>query len=145
MEKLFILYSRNNETVMINSKGREKVVNKTVSEYLDYLSLCYGSSLEGRMKAFEFYTGVNRRKGIVISNSNKIYLLVTGSIKSNNVVLINYGHLLNYHKYDRKKTLLVFDNGLEYVVETDYRTIRRQMRNMHKYIVSYRDERMKVL
>ena len=82
-------------------------------EYLDYLSLCYGSSLEGRFEAFEYYTGVNRRKGIIISNSQKIYLIATKNLKSKNVVLINYNHVKSYHKYDAYKTLLVFDNGLD--------------------------------
>ena len=125
-------------------------------EYLDYLSLCYGSSLEGRFEAFEYYTGVNRRKGIIISNSQKIYLIATKNLKSKNVVLINYNHeyqttnsinrlVKSYHKYDAYKTLLVFDNGLEYIINTDYRIIKRQMKNMYKYVVSYREERLKVL
>lgn len=145
MEKLFIIYGKNGGTVVINDKGKERIINRTLMEYLDYLSLCYGSSLEGRFEAFEYYTGVNRRKGIIISNSQKIYIIATKNLKSKNVVLINYNHVKSYHKYDAYKTLLVFDNGLEYIINTYYRIIKRQMKNMYKYIVSYREERLKVL
>lgn len=145
MEKLFIIYEKNGGTVLINDRGKEKSINRTLMDYLDYLSLCYGSSLEGRLEAFEFYTGVSRRKGIVISNSRKIYLITTRNLKSKNTVLINYSHVKSYHKYDTYKTLIIFDNGLEYIVNTDYRIIKRQMKNMYKYVVSYREECLKML
>ena len=105
----------------------EKKENKLCpSKIIDFNCRIYGSSLSGRKEGTKALIGIKYKPPVIISEINNIIFFPTGSVRDE---FCNWVSLNNLKKYLKKgnKTLLIFDNDVQYELDISFYIIENQI------------------
>lgn len=86
----------------------------------------FGSSYEGRLSGTKKIMGINYKAPIIIEESDDIVFFPTASPRINNCHWVSLKNIKNYIKYGNK-TLIVFSNDQEIVVDISYNSLNNQV------------------
>lgn len=139
--RAYVLHQQYDKTIF-TYPDRDEEHTFTVLEWLNEVTIHYGSSVNGRIDAFHALTGSYQKAAILLSErSLDIYFPLRG-LKAKENIWIYYNKLITFHSCGNKYTRLIFDKGLTYEVPFDYRTIKAQMHRCKIFIDALRDNYM---
>lgn len=92
-----------------------------------------GSSVTGRITAFQSLTGYKQKPIILISERSQQLFFPTHGLKSNKCYWIHYQSVFQIHRFG-DKTRIIFCDGSSLELAVDYRVIRSQMNRCQTYL-----------
>lgn len=87
----------------------------------------FGSTYEGRKNGSRDLLGAEYKVPIVIEDSSNLIAFPTTSPASDECVWISLKRVKKIEKIDSNHTKIIFDNDVELIVESSYRTIENQL------------------
>lgn len=111
-------------------------------EWLESNCLVNGSDVAGRINAFRKLMNCSQKPAVLISEYNFELYFPLLSAKHKECVWIQYDNLIYCRALSPKKSRLYFSNGLEYDVDFNARTIKRQMTRCSEFISLLRARRV---
>ena len=87
----------------------------------------FGSTYEGRKNGSRDLLGAEYKVPIVIEDSNNLIAFPTTSPSSDECVWISLKRVKKIEKIDSNNTRIIFDNDVDLIVESSYRTIENQL------------------
>jgi competence protein ComK len=108
---------------------RNKVIHfyHTPKKIINYNCKYYGSSLEGRLEATKEMINVNYKAPIIISESKKIVMFPTTSVREKHCSWINLDYVLNYFNYNKEKQLLKLISSDKISIDISEKTLENQI------------------
>lgn len=108
---------------------KNKVINfcKSPKDIINYNCKYYGSSLEGRLEATKEMINVNYKAPIIVSESKKIVMFPTSSVREKYCSWINLDHAVKHFNYNREKQLLNFKKGKNICLGIGEKTLENQI------------------
>ena len=111
-----------------------KYVYKTnLIKFLNVLCLKNGSSLKGRIEAFNYALQTYQKTPIIVSIDNNLLLMPLYSIHNDDCILLNYFNISKI-KSKENTTIILFNDGSVRNIDIDIRIIRKQMRRVDEYL-----------
>jgi len=123
----------------IDCDGLKLDTNLKAKELLNEMCLEHGSSLKGRVEAFQIITHSHQKPCVLISENSYLSYIPTRGIDSDDCVWLNANHLVKCY-CDVDKFVVLFDNGYRFVINCSQRTIREQRKRLNDFI-SYISQR----
>ncbi len=124
---LLILYeNKNSQTVILCSHSNIYYIEQPIFEYINMLCVYFGSTYDGRKNAAKYILQIKQKVPILLSEINRNIIFPTVSSKRKDCIWIHSNAVQSFHKI-QKKTKIVFITGEEYIIDVEYRTIKRQM------------------
>lgn len=127
----FITYKEKSlDIYTINNKYN---YSTSLINFLNILCLKNGSSLKGRIDAFNYIINSKQKTPIIVSLNNSILLIPLYSIYNDNCILINY-YNINKIKYKENTTIIHFNDGSIRILDIDIRILRKQVKRVEQYL-----------
>lgn len=124
---LLALYEdENNQTVIWCSNSNVYYIEQPIFEYINMLCVCFGCTYDGRKNAAKYILQIKQKVPILLSEVNRNIIFPTVSSKRKDCIWIHSNAVQSFHKI-QKKTKIVFITGEEYIIDAEYRTVKRQM------------------
>lgn len=115
---------RYNDGILVKGEFHELLIKTGIKSYLNNLCMDGLSTFDGRRKAITKL--IMQKNNVPIYVSNKIFVYPTKSLREYDMLFINYHEVLSYKKIAKNKTLFVFNNLEELVVEVSINKIIKQ-------------------
>lgn len=130
------MYEINRETLIIIQKETDEcevveksntfTFNENPKKIINNSCRYFGSSYEGRLSGTKKIMGINYKAPIIIEESDDIVFFPTASPRINKCHWVSLKNIKNYIKYGNK-TLIVFSNDQEIVVDISYNSLNNQV------------------
>lgn len=116
--------------------GRHSELNISANVYLNELCLRNCSTLEGRLDACRNLLTITQKACLLISErSEEVYFPVKGLKDKDNEWFL-FSSIVTYHSISDNSSELIFMDGSRKVTDTNYRTIKMQMKRCRELILS---------
>lgn len=115
---------RYNEGILVKGEFHELLIKTGIKSYLNNLCMESLSTFDGRRKAITKL--IMHKNNVPIYVNNRIFVYPTKSLREYDMFFINYHEVLSYKEIERNKTLFVFSNLEELVVEVSINKIIKQ-------------------
>lgn len=128
MNRLLILYTKDNTSTGVDAQGRTYRYDKPARQLIAERCIANACTIKGRQDAAIVLFGWKRKLPVLISEtSREIWFPLAGSMARENIWLA-YDTVFSFHRLSDYETRIVFVNGGEAVVPYNVRTVRMQMR-----------------
>ena len=121
------------KTIDIYTYNNKYEYNLTLVNFLNVLCLKNGSSLKGRIEAFNFIVNSYQKTPIIVSFDSSIILIPLYSIYNDDCILINYFNIKKF-KYKENTTIIYFNDGSIRNLDIDVRILRKQVKRVDQYL-----------
>ena len=121
------------KTIDIYTYNNKYEYNITLVNFLNVLCLKNGSSLKGRIEAFNFIVNSYQKTPIIVSFDSSIILIPLYSIYNDDCILINYFNIKKF-KYKENTTIIYFNDGSIRNLDIDVRILRKQVKRVDQYL-----------
>ena len=121
------------KTIDIYTYNNKYEYNLTLVNFLNVLCLKNGSSLKGRIEAFNFIVNSYQKTPIIVSFDSSIILIPLYSIYNDDCILINYFNIKKF-KYKDNTTIIYFNDGSIRNLDIDVRILRKQVKRVDQYL-----------
>lgn len=115
---------RSNDGIIVKGEFHELLIKSGIKSYLNNLCMDNLSTFDGRRKAISKL--IKHKNNVPIYVNKDIFVYPTKSLREYDMLFINYHAVLSYKKIERNKTLFVFNNLEELVVEVSINKIMKQ-------------------
>ncbi len=131
-ETLAILPVGENKSKVIE-KDCSFIINNTPKHIMDDSCRYYGSSIEGRQKGTNKLTGISYKAPIVIQEENALIFFPTSSPRLKKCSWLSLNNIDRYYyDYDRKTSVVVFENGVKVDLDTSFCILNNQILKSHR-------------
>lgn len=129
-------YEISNGTLLIMPYENESLVyedeekfniNQKPFQIMEESCKYFGSTYEGRKDSAKEILGAQYKLPIIVEDSNNLVVFPTTSPFADDCVWISLKRVKNYKKVDSNSTKIIFDNGIEIVIPTSYRSFENQI------------------
>lgn len=103
----------------------------------------FGSTYDGRKEGAREILGAQYKLPIIVEDSNNLVVFPTNSPDSDDCVCISLKRVRSYQKVDNNSTKVLFDNGVEIVIPTSYRSFENQISRAARLDLIMRNRKMK--
>lgn len=103
----------------------------------------FGSTYDGRKEGAREILGAQYKLPIIVEDSNNLVVFPTNSPDSDDCVWISLKRVRSYQKVDNNSTKILFDNGVEIVIPTSYRSFENQISRAARLDLIMRNRKMK--
>ena len=121
------------KTIDIYTYNNKYEYNLSLVNFLNVLCLKNGSSLKGRIEAFNFIVNSYQKTPIIVSFDSSIILIPLYSIYNDDCILINYFNIKKF-KYKDNTTIIYFNDGSIRNLDIDVRILRKQVKRVDQYL-----------
>ena len=121
------------KTIDIYTYNNKYEYNLTLVNFLNVLCLKNGSSLKGRIEAFNYIVNSYQKTPIIVSFDSSIILIPLYSIYNDDCILINYFNIKKF-KYKENTTIIYFNDGSIRNLDIDVRILRKQVKRVDQYL-----------
>lgn len=115
----------NKESTRVIEKEKTFFVNMTPMNIIKRSCEYFGSSYNGRHEGTKFLTGISHKSPIIIEESKNMIYFPTTSPRLDSCLWISLKHIQNYKKLDGK-SLIIFENGEELIIDISYGSFDNQ-------------------
>ena len=123
---LAILPNEKNSSVVYEDDDRY-IIKQTPYQIMEESCKYFGSTYEGRKDGAKEMLGAEYKVPIVIEDSSNLIVFPTTSPLSEDCVWISLKRVEKIEKIDSNNTKIIFDNKIEIIVDSSYRTIENQL------------------
>ncbi len=129
-------YEISNGTLMIMPMNKESVVyeddekfsvNEKPFKIMEESCKYFGSTYNGRKECAKEILGAQYKLPIIVEDSNNLVVFPTNSPTADDCVWISLKRVKNFKRVDSCSTKIIFDNGVEVIVPTSYRSFENQL------------------
>ena len=131
MMDILLIEEKNKKTNIYLANNELKVLNCRPIKFIEDLCLICGSTLSGRINAFNKI--INSKQKACIMVSENIIFIPTMSIKNAECQYIQYNRIVRV-KGIKNKTNILFDNGNKITVDCSYRTLQKQIKRCDLFV-----------
>lgn len=115
------------ESSLVYEDEERYVINEKPFNIMDDSCRYFGSTYEGRKNGARTILGAEYKVPIVIEDSDNLIVFPTTSPSSEECAWISLKRVKNIEKIDGNNTKIIFDNNIELIVPSSYRTIENQL------------------
>ena len=123
---LAILPNEKNSSVVYEDDDRY-IIKQTPYQIMEESCKYFGRTYEGRKDGAKEMLGAEYKVPIVIEDSSNLIVFPTTSPLSEDCVWISLKRVEKIEKIDSNNTKIIFDNKIEIIVDSSYRTIENQL------------------
>ncbi len=123
---LAILPNEKNSSLVYEDDNRY-IIKETPFQIMEDSCKYFGSTYEGRKDGAKEMLGAEYKVPIVVEDSSNLIVFPTTSPLSEDCVWINLKRVEKIEKIDANNTKIIFDNKIEIIVDSSYRTIENQL------------------
>ena len=129
-------YEISNGTLMIMPMNKESVVyeddekfsvNEKPFKIMEESCKYFGITYNGRKECAKEILGAQYKLPIIVEDSNNLVVFPTNSPTADDCVWISLKRVKNFKRVDSCSTKIIFDNGVEVIVPTSYRSFENQL------------------
>lgn len=124
-------------TIIMKKEGSVKLENMSPLQFLDAWCLEYGSTYEGRKRALQKHLQIKQKVPILISEQTKDFMFPTCAIHCDGCIWINYRFVEEVKRKEAKTLVRFFDDSV-LLLDTDIRSIRRELKICERYLAFLR-------
>jgi len=125
-EETLIIMPISDKKSKVIEKSDEHIIDLTPNKIMENSCSYFGSSLMGRQNGSKYILGSNYKIPIVVEESKDIIFFPTTSPSLDNCHWIAVNNIKDIIKKERK-TIIVFDNDQEIVIDIPYLSIQNQI------------------
>lgn len=115
------------DSSLIYEDEERYIINEKPFSIMDDSCKYFGSTYEGRKNGAREILGAEYKVPIVIEDSNNLIVFPTTSPSSEECCWIALKRVKNIEKVDGNNTKIIFDNNIELIVPSSYRSIENQL------------------
>ena len=123
---LAILPNEKNSSLVYEDDNRY-IIKETPFQIMEDSCKYFGSTYEGRKDGAKEMLGAEYKVPIVVEDSSNLIVFPTTSPLSEDCVWISLKRVEKIEKIDANNTKIIFDNKIEIIVDSSYRTIENQL------------------
>ncbi len=131
MRDILLIEEKDKKTNIYLANGDLKVVNCKSIKFIENLCIICGSTLNGRISAFNKI--INSKQKACIMVSENIIFIPTMSIKNVECQYIQYNRIVRV-KSVGDKTMILFDNRTKKIIDCSYRTLQKQIKRCDLFV-----------
>ena len=115
------------ESSIIYEDNEQYLIHQKPYDIMEESCKYFGSTFDGRKNGAKAILGAEYKIPILVEDSNNLILFPTNSPYVDDCVWISLKRIKNFEKLDSISTKIIFDNGVELIVDNSYRTIENQV------------------
>lgn len=129
------------ETSLIYEDNDRYFINQTPFKIMEESCKYFGSSYDGRRESAKSILGAEYKVPILVEDSNNLVAFPTTSPQSDDCVWISLKRLKSFEKIDSTNTKIIFDNGIEIIVPSSFRSIENQISRASRLDLTLRNRK----
>lgn len=138
-----VIMPNNYKESLVYEDNEQMKIDQSPFEIMEESCKYFGSTYKGRKDSARSILGAQYKLPIIVEDSNNIILFPTNSPTAEDCVWVSLKRIKNYKKVDSMTTQIFFDNGVEIIVPTSYRSFENQLSRASRLDLIMRNRKSK--
>lgn len=117
----------NTDDSLVYEDEQRYLVEGTPFEIMEDSCRYFGSTYEGRKESAKAILGAEYKVPIIVEDTNNLIVFPTTSPSANDCIWISLNRIRKFEPIDNQHTRIIFDNEMEIIVPSTYRSIQNQV------------------